>query len=171
MNAQALATRRPHFPDFVVMPASRVGFSAFLFGFGAQGLISNGGSNVSGKGPQNKGCMAAGSNNFSTAVDRVGDVHGSIYSGGAAALKSGGQAESAAALASASIPAWGRAGAIHGAGFAGGLFGSFILGELVDPLGGGIVGAVVAGVVGSYARSKGGEAAGGAVASAVGQCI
>ncbi len=142
--------------------------------------------------PQNKGCTAAGDNNFPTAVDRVGDVHGAIYSGGAAALRSGGQAEAAVAFARAGIPAavglavlsedygaaqdqsngmsWGRAGAIHGSGFAGALFTGFVLGELVDPLGGGIVGAAVAAVVGGFVGSKGGEFLGGAIASAFNRC-
>jgi RHS repeat-associated protein len=141
---------------------------------------------------QRQSCMAAGHNLGSTIVERVGDVHGSIFAAGAASARHAGNIRGAATIGRAAIPgavvlgaasegiaaandhangmSVGRAAAIHGTGFVGGLVGGFLAGELVEPLGGGIVGAVVAGIGGSYAFTKAGEAAGGYGAAQLGYC-
>lgn len=125
-------------------------------------------------------------------IDGNGTLAGAVPNGVGAALKSSGEVQSAAQMAKLGIGlsvvggamsesygavqdhsngmSWGRAGAIHGGGFAGGLLVGFLAGEAVDPLGGGIVGAIIAGAAGGYVGSKGGEAAGGAIATAVGRC-
>lgn len=149
--------------------------------------------------PNAPGCKAAGDSFGSKVADGVGDAHGSIFDGAAASEKIAGRAANAEAISRAAIPgavvlgglsegigaandhangmSWGRAGAIHGTGFAGGYAGGelgasagFVIGEAIFPAGGGIPGAIIGGIIGAYGGGKAGEKLGTVGADAAGIC-
>ncbi len=147
----------------------------------------------------NHGCPGAGDQAFSNAVDAVADTHAYLMTGTAATLRHSGDQAAARSLSQATRPigvglvlvsegyaafadhspgmSWQRSGAIHGAGAAAAIAGAeagaeagFVVGELLFPAGGGAVGAVIGAIGGGWLANKGGQAIGGAAATAAGYC-